>query len=99
MKDHQIINIGKYIFGICFALGNIFFSGYFIIKNSWFMEWGIVFLFYGIIANLLAVISLLLYGFAQKLKMNACLTAMGLMMFNVPLGFLYGMLGINLIFK
>lgn len=99
MKDHQITNIGKYIFGLCFLLGNIFFSGYFITENAWFMQWGIVFLVYGIIGNLLAVIGLLLYGFAEKLKMNACLKAIGLIMFNVPLGFLYVVLGINLIFK
>ena|ERR1700750_423777 len=99
MKDHQIINIGKYIFGLCFLLGNIFFSGYFITESTWLMQWGIVFLVYGIIAHLLAVIGLLFYGFAEKLKMNACLKAIGLIMFNVPLGFLYVILGINLIFK
>lgn len=99
MKDHTIVNIGKYIFGLCFLLGNIFFSGYFITESGWFVEWGIFFLFYGIMANLLAVIGLLLYGFASKLKMNACLKAIGLIMFNIPVGFLYVMLGINLISK
>ncbi|PIF43151.1 hypothetical protein CLU96_0055 [Chryseobacterium sp. 52] len=99
MRDHKIVNIGKYIFGLGFLLGNIFFSGYFITEKSWFFEWGIVFLFYGIIANLLAVIGLILYGFAEKLKMNACLKVIGLIMFNIPLGFLYVMLGINLISK
>lgn len=99
MKDHEIINVGKCLLGLCFLLGNIIFSGYFISENNQFLEWGILLFFYGIFANLLAAIGLLLYGFAQSLKMNACLKAIGLILFNIPLGFLYVILGIHLIFK
>lgn len=99
MKDHEIINVGKCIFGLCFLLGNIIFSGYFISKNERFLEWGILLFFYGIFANLSTVIGLLFYGFAQSLKMNACLKAIGLILLNIPLGFLYMVLGIHLIFK
>lgn len=99
MKDHQIISIGKIVFGLCFLLGNMVFTGYFISKSDWFIEFGILVFFYGVLANLFAVTGLLLYGFTYSLKMTVCLKAIGLILFNIPLGFLYVILGINLIFK
>ena len=99
MKDNHIINTGKYVFGLFFLLGNLFFSGFFITKSTWFMEWWIIIFFYGIGANLFMVLGLLFYGLANRLKMNTCLKAVGLILLNVPLAFLYIILGIHLTFK
>jgi len=99
MKDHQIINIGKYIFGLCFMLGNICLFGYLITRNDGFVACGYMLLTWGTIVNLLFVIGLLIYGIASQSKLKACLKAIGLLLINIPLAYLYVLIGINLIFK
>lgn len=96
MKDHQIINIRKYIFGLCFLLGNICLFGYLITRNDGFAAGGYMLLILGTIINLLLVITLLIYGILNKSKLNVCLKAIGLLMINIPIAILYTFIGINL---
>lgn len=99
MKDQHIVNIGKYVFGLFFLLGNLFFFGFFITGNTWLVEWWIVIFIFGTGANLLMVLGLLFYGLASRLKMSSCLKAIGFMLLNIPLAFLYIILGIHLTFQ
>ena len=97
MKDHQIINIGKYIFGLCFLLGNICLFGYLITGNEDFAVGGYMLLIFGTLLNLLIVIGLVIYGIASQSKLNACLRAIGILMINIPIAILYAVIGINII--
>lgn len=99
MKDNHIINIGKSVFGLFFLLGSLFFFGFFITGSTWFMEAWIIIFFYSVFISLLIISGLLVYGAADRRKMNACLKATGLILLNVPLAFLYIILGIQLTFQ
>lgn len=96
MKDHEIINIGKYIFGLCFALGNICLFGYLITRNSDFAIAGYMLLIFGTIINLLILVGLLIYALVHPSKFKTCLTAIGILMINIPIAILYAVIGLNL---
>ncbi|PQA91674.1 hypothetical protein B0A69_17925 [Chryseobacterium shigense] len=96
MKDHEIINIGKYIFGLCFALGNICLFGYLITSNDGFAITGYLLLIFGTIINLLIVIGLLTYSLVHPSKFKICLKAIGILMINIPVAILYAVIGLNL---
>ncbi|MGC5746155.1 hypothetical protein [Chryseobacterium sp. NFX27] len=97
MKDHQIINIGKSIFGLCFLLGNICLFGYLITGNEDFAVGGYMLFIFGTLLNLLFVIGLVIYGIAIQSKLNACLRAIGILMINIPIAILYAVIGTNII--
>lgn len=96
MKDHEIINFGKYLFVLFFVLGNICLFGYLITRNSAFAVGGYMLLIVGTFINLLFVIGLLIYGIAKQPKLDACLKAICLLMINIPVAFLYAFIGLNL---
>lgn len=96
MKDHEIINIGKYIFGLCFALGNICLFGYLITRNDGFAAGGYMLLIFGTIINVLILIGLLIYGLVHPSKFKICLKAIGILMINIPIAILYAAIGLNL---
>lgn len=96
MKDHEIINFGKYLFGFFFVLGNICLFGYLITRNETFAVGGYMLLILGTFVNLLLVIGLLTYGIADQSKLSACLKAIGLLMINIPIAVLYAFIGLNL---
>ncbi|WP_238555605.1 hypothetical protein [Chryseobacterium sp. P1-3] len=47
MKDQNILNIGKMIFGLFFLAGNICLFGYMITKEFWFADSGFMLIIYG----------------------------------------------------
>lgn len=96
MKDHEIINIGKYIFGLCFALGNICLFGYLITKIDDFAYYGFLLLVFGTALNLFVTLGLLIYGIVHEAKSDACLKAIGILMINIPVAILYAVIGLNL---
>ncbi|UWX59265.1 hypothetical protein N0B40_12705 [Chryseobacterium oranimense] len=96
MKDYEIINFGKYLFGLFFILGNICLFGYLITKNSAFAVGGYMLLIFGTLINLLFVIGFLIYGIVYQSKLDACLKAIGLLMINIPIAILYAFIGLNL---
>ncbi|MGG5208727.1 hypothetical protein ACQWU4_07245 [Chryseobacterium sp. MIQD13] len=97
MKDHEIINIGKCIFGWCLALGSICLFGYLITRNEDFAFGGFLLLFFGTALNFLAALGFLIYGAIHTSKSDACLRAIGILMINIPIAILYAFIGLNLI--
>ena len=96
MENNEIVNFGKYIFGGFFVLGNICLFGYLIARDDSFAAGGYMLLILGTLINLLLVIGLLIYGIANQSKLDACLKAIGLLMINIPIAFLYACIGLNL---
>jgi LIVCS family branched-chain amino acid:cation transporter len=96
MKDHEIVNIGKYVFGGCFSLGNICLFGYLITRNEDFAIGGFLLLFFGAALNFLVALGLLIYGAINTSKSDACLRAIGILMINIPIAILYAFIGLNL---
>nr|WP_315032707.1 hypothetical protein [uncultured Chryseobacterium sp.] len=97
MKDQEIIDLGKWIFGLCFLLGSICLFGFIITGIKEFAFGGYVLLGFGTIINLLAVFGLLIYGIVNRPQLSACLEAIGIIVINIPVAILYTIIGINLL--
>jgi len=97
MKDHEIINIGRGLFGLCLMLGNICLFGYIFTRDDRFMVGGYMLLVFGSILNMAAIAGLLLYGLICHSKLNACLKAIGILLINIPLAIVYTLIGLNII--
>lgn len=95
MKEHEIINIGKYIFGLCFTLGNICLFGYLITKIDGFAYYGFLLLVFGTVLNLFVALGLLIYGIIHEWRFDAWLKAIGILMINIPIAILYGFIGLT----
>lgn len=96
MKNNEIINLGKSIFGVFFILGTIFLLGGVITRDEVFAGAGYMLVYFGVPANLLCVLSFLIYGIVYRPKFLACLKAVGILSINIPIASLYGAIGINL---
>ena len=96
MNNKQILNIGKYVFGSSFLLGNICLFGYLITRLDLFAVGGFMLLIFGSVFNLLVILGLLIYGFAHKSKLNTCLQAMTILLANIPIAVLYAVIGLSL---
>lgn len=96
MKDHEIVNLGKYVFGLFFTLGNICLFGYLITKIDDFAYYGFILLVFGTALNLLVALGLLIYGIVHESKSDACIKAIGILMINIPVAILYAVIGLNL---
>ncbi|MBB6371903.1 hypothetical protein [Chryseobacterium shigense] len=96
MKNDEIIHTGKCTFWLFFILGNICLFGYLITGNGSFAGGGFMLLIFGTIINLLLVIGLLIYGIASRSKLNACLKAIGLLTINIPIAYVYAVIGLSL---
>ncbi|MDN5397223.1 MAG: hypothetical protein L0G07_10610 [Chryseobacterium sp.] len=99
MKDYEIMNIGKYTFGLCFTLGSISLVGYLITTNDAFVAGGYMLLIFGTIINLLIALGLLVYGIADRCKLKPCMKAILMIMINIPIAYIYALIGLSLIFK
>ncbi len=97
MKNHEIINIGRVLFGLCFLLGNICLFGYVFTRDDRFMAGGYMLLVFGSILNLAVISALLVYGLICHSKIKACLLAIGILLINIPLAVVYAFIGINII--
>ncbi|WP_080777900.1 hypothetical protein [Chryseobacterium phocaeense] len=97
MKDLEIITFVKYVFWLFFVLGNICLFGYLITGSDSFAIGGYLLLIFGTIVNLLLVIGLLTYGIASQSKLRTCLRAIGILMINIPIAYIYAVIGMSLI--
>lgn len=96
MKDQDIINIGKSVFGLCFLLGNMCLFGYLITKEEDFAIGGFLLLIVGSALNLLIILILLLSAVFIPSRSDACLKAIGILMINIPIAIIYALIGLNL---
>ncbi|MDN3694972.1 hypothetical protein QWZ06_23415 [Chryseobacterium tructae] len=98
MKNKEIINLGKSIFGVFFILGTIFLLGGVITRDEVFARAGYILFYFGVPANLLCVLSFLIYGIIHRPKFLACLKTVGILSINIPIAILYGAIGISLFY-
>lgn len=96
MENKEIINLGKYIFGVFFILGTIFLLGGGITRAEVFAGAGYMLIYFGVPANLLCVLSFLIYGIVHLPKFWTCLKAIGILSINIPIAILYAVIGNNL---
>lgn len=97
MKEQNILNLGKTIFGLFFLAGNICLFGYIITKDFEFADSGFMLLVFGSIFNLLILAGLLIYGEIDKPKRKTCYKSSGFLLINLPIAILYAIIGLNLI--
>ncbi|MCJ7934617.1 MAG: hypothetical protein MUW56_13540 [Chryseobacterium sp.] len=96
MKDQEIVDSGKYVFGLFFVMGSICLLGGLLTKLEAFAAGGYLLIIFGSILNLFFVLGLLIYGMINKAKSKACLKAVGILLINIPIAVLYAVIGISL---
>lgn len=94
MKDKDIINTGKVIFRFSLLLGSICLFGYMFTKNEDFANAGFMLLVLGSAVNIIVVFGLLIYGFCETSRMEACVDTAITLLTLIPIAILYAVIGI-----
>lgn len=95
MKNKDIINIGKTVFGCSFLIGNICLFGFLVTKKSEFAMGGYLMLIFGSLFNLLVIIGLLIYGLFYQSMLKACMKSSMIILINIPMAILYAFIGLT----
>lgn len=96
MKDQEIINLSKTVFGVCFILGSICLLGG-LFKQESFAAAGYMLLIFATPINLLFVLTFLICGFVNRSSLKACIKAIGILSINIPIAVLYTVIGLAII--
>ncbi|UKB79057.1 hypothetical protein [Chryseobacterium sp. MEBOG07] len=96
MKDSEIINLGKAIFGVFFSVGTLFLLGALITKNDGFAMAGYMLIVFGVPVNVLCILGFLIYGMINTSKFKDCMVAILIVTANIPIAFTYTIIGLSL---
>ncbi|MDR6461184.1 LIVCS family branched-chain amino acid:cation transporter [Chryseobacterium vietnamense] len=77
MKDSEIIDLGKAVFGVFFSIGTLCLLGALITKNNGFAGAGYLLIVFGVPVNLLCILGFLTYGVINTSKFKECMIAIG----------------------
>lgn len=95
MKDSEIIDLGKAVFGVFFSIGTLFLLGALITKNNGFAGAGYLLIVFGVPVNLLCILGFLTYGIINTSKFKECMIAILILTANIPIAFMYAMIGLS----
>lgn len=95
MKDSEIINLGKAVFGVFFSIGTLCLLGALITKNDGFAGAGYLLVVSGVPINLLCILGFLTYGVINTSKFKECMIAILILTANIPIAFLYAVIGLS----
>ncbi|MDR6373139.1 LIVCS family branched-chain amino acid:cation transporter [Chryseobacterium bernardetii] len=95
MKDSEIIDLGKAVFGVFFSIGTLCLLGALITKNNGFAGAGYLLIVFGVPVNLLCILGFLTYGFINTSKFKECMIAILILTANIPIAFLYALIGLS----
>ncbi|MDQ1858775.1 hypothetical protein [Chryseobacterium sp. WLY505] len=95
MKDSEIINLGKAVFGIFFSIGTLCLLGALITKDNWFAGAGYLLIVFGVPVNLLCILGFLTYGVINTSKFKECMIAILILTANIPIAFTYAVIGLG----
>ncbi|BFO66250.1 MULTISPECIES: hypothetical protein [unclassified Chryseobacterium] len=95
MKDSEIINLGKAVFGIFFSIGTLCLLGALITKDNWFAGAGYLLIVFGVPVNLLCILGFLTYGVINTSKFKECMIAILILTANIPIAFTYAIIGLG----
>lgn len=94
MKDREIINLSKSVFGVCFSLGTICLIGG-LLKEDTCAVAGYLLLLLATPINVLFVLGFLIHGFVYRQHLKSCLLAIGILSINIPIAILYTVIGLQ----
>jgi len=97
MKNLKIIHIGKALFWLSFALGNLCLLGYFFSEQPFFAIGGLYLLIYGSVVNLIAFFGLLIYGSFHQKQFDECSKSALILLINIPIAILYYFIGVSIL--
>lgn len=94
MKDSEIIDLGKAIFGVFFSVGTLCLLGALVTKDDWFAGAGYLLIVFGVPVNLLCILGFLTYGIINTSKFKECMIAILILTANIPIACLYAIIGL-----
>ncbi|PRB80381.1 hypothetical protein [Chryseobacterium culicis] len=95
MKDSEIINLSKAVFGVFFSLGTLILLAALISKNNEFAGAGYLLIIFGVPLNLLSVLGFLIYGIVYRSKFKECMIAILILTINIPIAYIYTIIGLS----
>ena len=95
MKDAEIIDLGKAIFGVFFSVGTLCLLGALVTKDDWFAGAGYLLIVFGVPVNLLCILGFLTYGVINTSKFKECMIAILILTANIPIACLYAIIGLG----
>jgi LIVCS family branched-chain amino acid:cation transporter len=95
MKDSEIIDLAKAVFGVFFSIGTLCLLGALITKNNGFAGAGYLLIVFGVPVNLLCILGFLTYGVINTSKFKECMIAILILTANIPIAFLYALIGLS----
>ncbi|MGU3377247.1 hypothetical protein [Chryseobacterium sp. M5A1_1a] len=95
MKDQEIINLSKSVFGVCFSIGSICLLGGLLTSHKNFAAGGYLLIVFGTPLNLLFVLGFLLYGLVYRSHFKTCMKATCILSINIPIAIIYVMIGLS----
>ncbi|MCW1964670.1 hypothetical protein [Chryseobacterium viscerum] len=95
MKDSEIINLGKAVFGVFFSIGSLCLLGAIITKNDGFAIAGYLLIVFGVPVNLLCILGFLTYGVINTSKFKECMIAILILTANIPIAYTYAIIGLG----
>ncbi|SMO94922.1 branched-chain amino acid:cation transporter, LIVCS family [Chryseobacterium rhizoplanae] len=95
MKDSEIIDLGRAIFGVFFSVGTLCLLGALVTKDDWFAGAGYLLIIFGVPVNLLCILGFLTYGVINTSKFKECMIAIGILLINIPIAIFYTAIGLN----
>lgn len=95
MKDQEIVNLSKTVFGVCFSIGSICLLGGLLTGHEAFAVGGYLLLVFGAPLNLLFVLGFFVYGLVYQSRFKICMKAIGILSINIPIAVIYTMIGLS----
>lgn len=96
MKDRDIINLSKSVFGGCLIMGSICLLGG-AFKQESLAAAGYMLLIIATPVNLFFVLAFLIHGLVTRSSLKTCIKAIGILSINIPIAILYAVIGIYLV--
>ena len=96
MKDSEIIDLSKAVFGVFFSVGTLCLLGALITKNDGFAGAGYLLIVFGVPVNLLCILGFLINGIIYRSKFKECMIAILILTANIPIAYTYTIIGLSL---
>lgn len=96
IKDSEIIDLGKAVFGFFFSMGTLCLLGALVTKDDWFAGAGYLLIIFGVPVNILCILGFLTYGVINTSKFKECMIAILILTANIPIAFIYTIVGLSL---
>jgi len=97
MKNFKFLITSKYLFKTCLSIGLVILMGFFFTQNDLFALYGLLYLIFATVLNLVFLLFFLICAFVYKSKYEECIQAILILLINVPVAIICAAIGLNIL--